>query len=357
MTAKYKIPVLLFFLFFVMTSCTEDQRKGFEMKPSAVGKAGSILVVAENYVWEGVAGKAFKDHFGRTYEILPQPEPTFDLKFVEAAKLKELHKEWRNIIFLGVLGDKSAATKEIMNVVGKEGQIRAQEDPSFSSVVLEDRWADGQQIFMIFAPNQAELIAAIQKRQNTIEGRVIKSDNEQLWANNYQGGENTKLVNKLKKDLGLSIKIPVNYELAVYDSLEQTVWIRKETGSTSNNLLIKMMDYTEKNKLTKENIINFRDTLGRKFITTAAKDAYMLSDKVNLPIVFGERQVKDKFSLQARGLWKMHNDFMGGPFATYMILNPETQKVALIDGFIHAPGKEKRTLLQQVELIIGTTEF
>lgn len=354
---KYSILIIITFVFLALSSCSEDQRKGFEMKPSAIGKAGSVLVVAEPYIWDGIVGKAFKAHFEKPYQVLPQPEPVFSLKQLPAEKLKALHKEWRNIIFLGVLDDKSQTTKEINQFIGKEGLRKAQEDPNYSSILVKDIWADGQQIFMIFAQNQAELIAAIEKRKSTIAKKLSAKDHEQLWANNYQGGENKKINDKLRDDFGINMQVPANYELAVYDSLNQSMWIRKETGSTSNNLIIEMLDYTEANKLTKENIISKRDTLGRVYITSAADDAYMLTDKINLPLVYGEEKINDKFSIQARGLWKMHNDFMGGPFVTYMVLNPDKQKVVLLDGFVHAPGKEKRPLIQQVELIMGTLKF
>jgi hypothetical protein len=48
---------------------------------------------------------------------------------------------------------------------------------------------------------------------------------------------------------------------------------------------------------------------------------------------------------------------MGGAFVSYLIHNPEKEELLFIDGFVYAPGKEKRNFMQQLEFIISTVEF
>lgn len=348
------LPALICLLCF--TSCTEDQRKGFEVKPKGIGKAGSLLVITENAIWEGAAGNAFKDIFDQAYPVLPQPEPLYDLKQMDVENMKSLHREWRNIIYLGLMNDGSKTTKEIEKLLGKEGTLKAKEGNGFNSIVHDDLWASGQQIFVIVGNTHEELIQAIQARQNSILRKIEASDDKQLTANNFQGGNNKKVEALLSENFGISMTIPKRYEKAIYDSLNNTIWIRKETGTTSNNLLIRTLNYKNQDQITEEAIINLRDTLGKYYITSAAEDAYMMTDKVHIPIQFFKQQINDKYTLQAKGLWKMKNDFMGGPFVSYLVVFPEKGKVVMIDGFVHAPEKEKRPLIRQVELVMRSVK-
>jgi len=48
---------------------------------------------------------------------------------------------------------------------------------------------------------------------------------------------------------------------------------------------------------------------------------------------------------------------MGGPFISYTILNTETNELLHLDGFVHAPGKEKRDYIQQLEKILAAVKL
>lgn len=78
-----------------------------------------------------------------------------------------------------------------------------------------------------------------------------------------------------------------------------------------------------------------------------------IDDRI-LPIYYNEMQFDQKPALQARGLWGMVNDFMGGSFVTYMIKDEENQRIILLDGFVHAPGKRKRPELRKLDMIFST---
>ena len=340
-----------------LSSCSESQRKGFEIKNMAIGKAGSVLVVAEDYLWEGTLGDTVRGQLAQSFGVLPQEEPTFDIKHVTGEKFKGFNRELRAIVLLAVLPDGKETSRAIAELLGPERIQKAKNDPNYTTIMLDDLWSKGQKIFIFFGQNEAQLTEAFSKRQQTVINTINELDKKQLNATNYQSGKNKLLNQKIQEDLGFSITLPGNYELAIYDSLSQAIWVRKETGSTSNNILIHTIPYTDQNQLTRENLIAERDSLGRQFITSAAEDAYMLTDKKNLGIQYKEQEINGNFAIQAQGLWKMHNDFMGGPFSSYLIHDKEGGKLVFVDGFIHAPGKPKRPLIQQIDLIIKSLTF
>jgi len=63
------------------------------------------------------------------------------------------------------------------------------------------------------------------------------------------------------------------------------------------------------------------------------------------------------YTLEARGIWEIVNDFMAGPFMSYLIHNPETNELLFVDGFVYAPGETKRDVMQELEVILATVDF
>jgi hypothetical protein len=53
-----------------------------------------------------------------------------------------------------------------------------------------------------------------------------------------------------------------------------------------------------------------------------------------------------------RGLWRLVNDFMGGPYISLAELDASNQRVVVAFGYVYAPGKSKRNFLKQVEAMI-----
>ena len=68
-------------------------------------------------------------------------------------------------------------------------------------------------------------------------------------------------------------------------------------------------------------------------------------------------QIDNQYAVEARGIWEIANDYMGGPFISYTIHNPQTNELLYLDGFVHAPGKEKRNFMQQLEKIFTTAKL
>lgn len=349
--------ILYISILFLSVACTQQQRDSITPLPTAIGKAGQLLVVSENAIWEGLPGEAMRDYLLQAFPVLPQPEPIFDVKYVEAMNLARLQQEWRVIIFLADLSQKTKSTKEVTKVIGKEGVERAKIDFDYNTAVVENMWADGQIIIYLFAPNKAQLLENIKKKEQSIIKRIKAADDKKIRANTYQSGINRSLVNEIKDKFGVAMNVPGTYRSAVMDSVKKEMWIRRETGTISSNILLRVSDYDKNTQLNEASIIAIRDSLGKRMITSAAKGSYMASDQVNIPIQYQKTSINGLYALEARGLWNMKNDFMGGPFLSYMIYNPDSQKVVFIDGFVHAPGEDKRSLVQQLEVIIQSLKF
>lgn len=64
--------------------------------------------------------------------------------------------------------------------------------------------------------------------------------------------------------------------------------------------------------------------------------------------------VQNEYTLEARGLWKIKNDMMGGPFISHMRLDQQNKKLIFAEIFVYAPEKMKRNLVRQMEASLYT---
>ena len=47
--------------------------------------------------------------------------------------------------------------------------------------------------------------------------------------------------------------------------------------------------------------------------------------------------------LETRGTWEVKGDFMGGPYLNYIVEDKVNIRFLLLEGFVFAPSKRKRT--------------
>ncbi len=90
---------------------------------------------------------------------------------------------------------------------------------------------------------------------------VFKHDKDIVDANMYQGGVNKELSRLLKNKFDLEVDIPYDYFQAMYDSTEQTVWMRRETDFISSNIFVHQYPYTSEAQLTRDTLSRLKDEL------------------------------------------------------------------------------------------------
>ena len=344
------------FIFSLLISCTAEQTKQLKVKPTALGKAGEIVVIVDSVMWYGAVGEAFQETFGELFLVSPSPEELFDIKAVSPRKLNRYKKEQRNIVMLGELNDKDSPTTQMLKEsIGEENQLRSKEEPSFGLLEQKHRWAEGQTIFYLFGYTDDQLIKNIQKSYPTIKAKFTKNDLVPLKGSLYLDGRNGEVIRDIEAAHGVKLSIPSDFYIAKQDG--KTTWLRKETRDLSSNIIIHSAPYGKDMAVNKRNIIALRDSLGRQYISTEAPGSYMRTDSLNLPLYFQEAPIKGNYALQARGIWNIKNDFMGGAFISYMVYEPSRNKVIFLDGFVHAPNKGKRNYIHGLDYIFQTLTF
>ena len=67
--------------------------------------------------------------------------------------------------------------------------------------------------------------------------------------------------------------------------------------------------------------------------------------------------VQNSYTLEARGLWRMKGDFMGGPYVSHTRLDEKNQRIITAEIFVYSPDKMKRNLVRQMEASLYTLKL
>lgn len=354
MRPKYIVFILI--AIFTLNACSEETQKTMGLKaiPNAFGDINEVVIVADKDLWEGAIGDTIRYYYSSAYPILPQPEPILDLRYFSPQELNGARdrKELRNYLIIANLGDKlSETTQLITSDIGQEKVRQANESPDFNTMVGRDKWAKGQLIIYQFGTSNGNLVDNIKKNFPAILKRINKADREKIDATVFFKGESYKLMQEIRNTMGFNMRIPEDYFLAMNE--EGVLWMRKETEKVSSNIMITKRPYKDGEQLSKSYIKSLRDSLGR-YVKTDIRNTFMKINDKDLPMLSKPVKMSNQYTIEARGIWEIENDFMGGAFVSYLIHNPNKNELVFVDGFVHAPGEDKRNHIQFLEHIIST---
>lgn len=323
------IPVLLIPVFlFSVSRCKPAVET---LKPMVSGAAGEVLVVMPDTMWKDTLGVQLRDVLSAEIPYLPQPEPTFTLVHVDPGKFDKIFQSHRNILFVRVGSQYREARM----------------------VVRQDQWATPQLIVEIEAPTDTAMSRLIAENGQALVDRINKMERDRIISY-YRRYLEPPIVQKLKQKYGLSLAIPKGYSLDV-DSTD-FAWIASETPTTSQGILIYTYPYTDEIQLTPEQLIKTRNKFLKKYVHGPVEGTFMSTELI-LPPLFREFNLNDEYVAELKGLWKLENGFMGGPFISFTTIDKFRGRVVTVEGFVYAPGDKKRELFRQVESILYTLEI
>jgi len=311
-----------------ITSCKNTTKN---LMPTVTGKAGEVLIVMNKALWEGGSGDTIKSMFSEAQVGLPQYEPLMDAMNVPPKAFTRMFRTHRSILQIRV------STKL------KKGEIK----------ISKGQWAKGQSYMKVQAPNEKLLIDLIQENRNKILGYFVNGEKRRLMSVLNRRPEK-KIYNQLKKEQGFTISCPAGYNINKDEG--DFVWLSKETPRTSQGLFIYSFDYKSQDYFAKEFLLKKRDSLLKANIPGPRAGSYMRTER-RFPVQFKQFSFKDNYAVEMRGLWKVENDFMGGPFLNINFLDKKNNRVICLDGYVYYPNKDKRELLRELEAIMFTFEY
>jgi len=358
---QFNIKYLGFLIGFIcmISSCKNAVTDAMVNKPTAMGRINNVVILTDKEMAESAIGDTVINYFQSAYPVLPAEEPMFDLRFLTPEDLiaKPLQKELRIYVLVADVADTlSSTTKMLRTDLGAERFSRAIKDTTFTSSIGNNKWAKEQIVFYIFANGKEKLTRAIRDNFPLVAKRINQHDEKNLQATVFGiKGENRTLSAEILDSFGISIRIPDLYVKALQD--KNFMWLRMDNKEIIQSLVFRKFPYRDQSQFSLDSIISMRNTYGKQFIRTGFADAYMSTNVIDLPALEYSYTSNNVFVKEVRGIWETENDFMGGPFVSYVLHNEAAGEIVFIDAFVFAPGKEKRDFVQQLDCIVKTASF
>lgn len=356
MSQRFKLLTFLLALC-ALTACTEDVQRTLQPTPAAFGRLNSLVVIADSSTWEAGIGDSVAYFFEAPYIILPQPEPIFDVRFIEPERVvaEPTWGQLRNYVVLADLSDTDSPTTEMVLNDLTDEKIQQVRTEGFGTAVARNKWATGQQLVYVLGKNQQELLDGLSSAYPGIVKRIQQGEDERMRVTTYFEGTNRRLGDTIRQLAGATIDVPGGYDRVPLDT-DEVIWLRKEVQGASLNIMLTKVPYENQAQLTKEGLKEIRNRLGKEYVSSTTANTYMQINDTDLPLFTESTELNGAFAIEGRGIWEIENDFLAGPFVSYLLNDTTNNELVFVDGFVYAPGRKKRDLMAEVVQVIRTAD-
>ena len=325
---KHKQFLFILFSFIIITSCTTSPHT--KNKTSSAGATSEVLVVMNKSFWENAPGQAVKDYLGQFQYGLNQNQPIFKLVNIPESSLNDMYKKHRNLLWL---------------------DVNNSNNNSFE--LKKDVWGAPQKVFKFSVKTENDFLSLFEKNKITIMEGFKDSERERI-NNAFALSAKIEYKHKLDALFGFHLIFPEGFFWAIEKS--NFLWVRKETRSFSQAVVIYTKPYIDTTDLSLESLISFRDTMVRN-IPGTEENSYMSTETGVMP-QYKTINFKNMYAVELRGFWKQKGGgFMGGPFLSYSFVDENTGRLICLEAYVQYPNEDKRDLLLQIESILHTFEF
>lgn len=331
---KHYLFILLAIITLAASSCSDAQkpttrhkRSGNLLTPVSSGNPYEVMVVADDSVWTGWAGKAVQQILDKHLIGLPQDEEQFHKSHITEKHYDQITNLFRNIIHIKVGKEYTQAKMKVEKDVHSTPQV----------------------IITVQGPNQFEISTYVTEHTKDIES-IISSEEINREANDLQYEHNIKFAKAVKEMFDCEFYIPVDIKsMKLGDNF---IWASDDGLSSIQNICIYSLPYVSEKMFTKGPYVALRDTVMKKNIPGGHPGMWM---QTNNDFVWTKNiSVNGKYAMEARGLWEMRNDAMGGPFISHSRIDKKNGRVIVVEGFVYAPDKMKRTMIRRLEAALYT---
>lgn len=340
-------------LILVLFSCKNKENntpaKFASILPSSTGGADEVMLILPDALMDSTTQYFMGHTINSTYRILPSQEATFKISQIQYSIMNDLMYRYRNIILAADVSQKTEILGIAKQVLPPQ-DFEALEKGKQYYFHLTNLWSEPQQVFFVFGTSQEKLKENIAKYAPDIRNIITKADLNVYNKIAFINGSNQKLKEQWNEFHNISFDIPTDYKLAEND--KNFVLLRKDIKKGMIFLEFDVINYN--NDIPDADYgIKLRDERG-KFVSSNSHNSYTVTDST-LGFLQTKKLKGDLIIYETSGLWRMENDFMGGPFINQYIIDNKNKRVIYLDGFIYAPGeKNKKKYLRQIEAIFNT---
>jgi hypothetical protein len=299
--------------------------------PTSSGLPYELIVVVDPDVWDRPAGRTLYDVLTSDIPGLPQPEASFKVMYTAPGNYDRALKLIRNIIIVDIKQD----------IYTQAGFKHA-----------KDVYAAPQTILSIQAPTEEEFQKFVEERQQDIISFFTRAEmNRQIITLEKKHSD---LVSQKVSEL-FDCEVWLPGELISSKTGENFFWAATNSATADQNFVIYSYPYTDKNTFTKDFFIHKRDSVMQINMPGAPANSYMITDPTAVEVE--SMSLQGEYAFEARGLWRVKGDFMGGPFVSHSRVDTLNQRVITAEVFIYSPDRLKGSLVRRMEASLYTLKL
>ncbi len=296
--------------------------------PTSSGRPYEVLVVVDDQLWQRPAGRALFDVLDTDVPGLPQPERSFRISQTDPARFNQLLNIFRTIVRVDI--DPTQYTQTKMKFA-------------------RDVYARPQVVLTIQSPDEKDFAAFVRRNTRTIGDFLVKVEmNRQI---DELEKKHSETVSRLAEDI-FKCRLWAPPEIKSYKKGKDFFWASSNTASGLVNVCMYSYPYEGPRTFNKRYVLAKRDSVMKANIPGTEPHMYMATDTLCTSVK--PLTVKGEYAMEARGLWKMEHDAMGGPFVSHSRVDTSANRVTVVEGFVYAPEKMKRGLIRRLEAALYT---
>ncbi len=310
---------LNFVILFLLGGC-----QSAEVKLNSIGKESEILVVCQEQLNDAEIVKGVVAELTRNYPALPQQEPLFDVIRINESGFSELFKRHKAIFRIEISDGKTKLT------------------------VKRNEYANHQAILQLKINVQEVNDSLAGKQLGLAAADFFTKEDRRNRIDKLNKAYSKKISEAVIRNFGFRISVPEDFFIAKEE--KNFLWLRRETSNTSSALMIYEIPVE-----TQFNPVSIRDSVTKIQIPGPSDGSFMIVNKEIDPVIYTDSLLNNPATV-TRGIWKVENDFMGGPFINFCIPDPERSRNLYIDAFVYAPKFDKREYVNRLMAIIYSAE-
>ncbi len=314
-----------------LVACNGGSGTAKKILPNSNGRVNELLVVINEADWKGAVGDSIRKIVEEPILGLPQPEAMFRVSQVEHRAFSSMFKPSRAILNIGI-GKKDVFT------------------------IQKNVYAEPQIIATIAATSKEKLLQSIVKNKEkfvaAFRGLGIQTIQKGFRKNYWAFSD----IETFKKQ-GYHFKIPRNYRKVEVKG--DFLWYRHRIDGNGNSMEIVsyVVPISSKEDEEGKTIIKNRNHIGEKYLRGETEDSYAITEEAYTPHIFPVK-LAGKDAFETRGKWEIKGPYMAaGPFINYTVVDKKRNRLIVVEGFVYAPGKNKRDYMFELEAIAKTLKI
>jgi hypothetical protein len=324
-----------------------------DFRPEARGGQSEVLVIMDSSMVNSKTAEALRNTFGAPILTMPRPESRYDLIFrnLNTNQDMEIMQRHKNVIIAAPIDKDSNVGAFLRASLAENVRESVREGRSFF-FQNTDVWSRDQWVMFLTANSDEELAQKILNNERRLLNDL--HDVEMVrWHNYvYRRAEQRDLSAEILANHGWTFRIQHDYRVGV-DTLN-FLSLRRFLHDNDRWIWVWWQDDFDRfDEIDREWINATRDSLTKTYFKGSTDDRFVVT-AYNRPVEQRFMTLNGMETFETRGMWRMENDLMGGPFINYTFFDAENNRLFMMEFGQFSPRWDQRRFLYQFEAMART---